>query len=151
MPITAHRFVAVQYIYHCFAMGVVENVLRKAKERAARASAKISGSNAVKFGPKIGIRSLLIKFKTCLYSYNEKVKMVLYSNAGTFFTSARFLGTLEVLGYLIIYLVIYLNIYLSNYLSNYLIIQQQSMLILSQSVTDLNSCIRWMVANSTSW
>ena len=50
-------------------MGVVENVLRKAKERAARASAKISGSNAVKFGPKIGIRSLLIKFKTCLYSY----------------------------------------------------------------------------------
>ena len=79
-------------------MGVVENVLRKAKERAARASAKISGSNAVKFGPKIGIRSLLIKFKTCLYSYNEKVKMVLYSNAGTFFTSARFLGTLEVLG-----------------------------------------------------
>jgi len=28
----------------------------------------------------------------------EKVKMVLYSNAGTFFTSARFLGTLEVLG-----------------------------------------------------
>ena len=69
MPITAHRFVAVQYIYHCFAMGVVENVLRKAKERAARASAKISGSNAVKFGPKIGIRSLLIKFKTCLYSY----------------------------------------------------------------------------------
>ena len=42
--------------------------------------------------------------------------MVLYSNAGTFSTSARFLGTLEVLGYLIIYLVIYLNIYLSNYL-----------------------------------
>ena len=69
MPIAAHRFVAVQYIYHCFAMGVVENVLRKAKERAARASAKISGSNAVKFGPKIGIRSLLFKFKTCLYSY----------------------------------------------------------------------------------
>ena len=31
----------------------------------------------------------------------EKVKMVLYSNAGTFFTSARFLGTLEVLGYVV--------------------------------------------------
>ena len=50
-------------------MRVVENVLRKAKERAAWASAKISGSNAVKFGPKIGIRSLLIKFKICLYIY----------------------------------------------------------------------------------
>ena len=44
-----------------FAMGVVENVLRKAKERTARANAKISGSNAAKFGRKIGIRSLLIK------------------------------------------------------------------------------------------
>ena len=44
-------------------MRVVENVLRKAKERAAWASAKISGSNAVKFGPKIGIRSLLINFR----------------------------------------------------------------------------------------
>ena len=68
MPIAAHRLVAVHYIYPCFAMGVVENVLRKAKERTARASAKISGSNAIRFGRKIGIRSLLIKFKTWLYN-----------------------------------------------------------------------------------
>ena len=51
MPITAHQLLQSSIIYDYFAMGVIEHVLRKAKERQARTSAKISGSNAAKFGP----------------------------------------------------------------------------------------------------
>ena len=51
----SHRIVAVQ-LYPCSTMGVVEDLLEKAKERAARASAKINASPKDEFGPKIALQ-----------------------------------------------------------------------------------------------